>query len=321
MTDPVARPSAESVMRRARPVCGAAVVPSLRASDISEIVARLGSAGSKPGGGRARARLLPRGARGSPEDGRPRGRAVRTAPVAAVSGRDGLYGVAAGPDGRRRFRRAYVETGLRGTGKSAARGGPARIYEDHGSDRSSMRREALLRGALRCELQVADHLPAGGADSWIVSPTFDVILRTEVAAATRPTRFKLVHHDSWSNSPRRTTDGVRDIPGRARAGSIPMVAHRGSSTTSTRRSTMMERYDARHEGPAAAAPHSVSRTARGGHSDISLLGASTSTPYASRRGLVEDRPVLRRMSAPSTRMTTRWADEACWLKVSPSLHA
>ena len=209
-----------------------------------------------------------------------------------------LYGWI-GEDGRRRFRRAYVETG-RGTGKSPLAAGLL-LYAISADGEHAAEAYCVARNAdqalitFRLAAQIRDLAPA-------------LADRVQKYGGERPTR--LVHHDSWSFAERTTTSDT----GAGKSGLNPASGHRGRVP----RAQDLDDDGAlrrRDEGPAAAAPplHHERRV----RPAYSLLGGDQ---YAVRiaEGAVNDDRYFAYVCALDVD-DDPWADEACWVKVSPSL--
>ena len=203
------------------------------------------------------------------------------------------------PDGRRRFRRAYVETG-RGTGKSPLAAGLL-LYAitadgEHAAEAYCVARnadQALI--TFRLAAQIRDLAPA-------------LADRVQKYGGERPTR--LVHHDSWSFAERTTTSDT----GAGKSGLNPHLVI-VDEYHEHKTSTMMERYDAGMKD--RPQPLRLCITNAGSGQNIPCWDEHQ---YAVRvaEGSVTDDRYFAYVCALDVD-DDPWADEACWVKVSPSL--
>ena len=209
-----------------------------------------------------------------------------------------LYGWL-GPDGRRRFRRAYVETG-RGTGKSPLAAGLL-LYaitadREHAAEAYCVARnadQALI--TFRLAAQIRD-----------LSPTLTD--RVQKYGGERPTR--LVHHDSWSFAERTTTSDT----GAGKSGLNPHLVI-VDEYHEHKTSTMMERYDAGMKD--RLQPLRLCITNAGASQDIPCWDEHQYAVRVAERAVEDDRYFAYVCALDAD--DDPWADEACWLKVSPSL--
>ena len=209
-----------------------------------------------------------------------------------------LYGWL-GPDGRRRFRRAYVET-AKGTGKSPLAAGLAlyAITADHehaaeGYVIAKTADQALV--TFRMAAQMVELSPA-------------LADRVQVYGGGKPTR--IVHHDSWSFLGRTTTSDT----GAGKSGLNPHLVI-VDEYHEHKTSTMMERYDAGMKD--RPQPLRLCVTNAGAGQDIPCWDEHQ---YAVRvaEGAVDDDRYFAYVCALEA-ADDPWVDEACWVKVSPSL--
>ena len=209
-----------------------------------------------------------------------------------------LYGWL-GPDGRRRFRRAYVET-AKGTGKSPLAAGLAlyAITADHehaaeGYVIAKTADQALV--TFRMAAQMVELSPA-------------LADRVQVYGGGKPTR--IVHHDSWSFLERTTTSDT----GAGKSGLNPHLVI-VDEYHEHKTSTMMERYDAGMKD--RPQPLRLCVTNAGAGQDIPCWDEHQ---YAVRvaEGAVDDDRYFAYVCALEA-ADDPWVDEACWVKVSPSL--
>ena len=204
-----------------------------------------------------------------------------------------------GEDGRRRFRRAYIET-AKGTGKSPLAAGLAlyAITADHehaaeGYVIAKTADQALV--TFRLAAQMVELSPA-------------LADRVQVYGGGKPTR--IVHHASWSFLERTTSHEA----GAGKSGLNPhlvVVDEYHEHQTAT----MMERYDAGMKD--RPQPLRVCITNAGAGQDIPCWEEHQ---YGVRvaDGAVDDDRYFAYVCALDEG-DDPWTDEACWPKVSPSL--